>query len=143
MGTLHTKVEKQVFEFTVQVFNRLLIYYQEHYPLAPPDWEFIASKLLRLYRVWDIVWKKGGLKETESWRRFFHWMEVSGFLGYVKPILVAEEDVQAELLWKLCTSESFLAWCLTQLGDPSAEISAVSPPPLADASPDNLSGPGR
>lgn len=129
MGTLGTRVEKQVFEFTVLTFNRLLIYYQEHYPLATPDYEHITAKLLKLYRVWGIVWKKGGLKETESWRRFFYWVNSSGFLGYVKPILVADAGMRGELLWKLLVSESFLAWVVSQLGPKNASSLPAFPPP--------------
>ena len=117
MGALRSRTEKQVYEFTVYTFNQLLKLVQSKKELGPEDWEFMGSKLLRLYQVWSVLWgkKRQRADRLATWKKAADWFQNSGILNHIQPLLMAKEGMRGSVLWSLMASDEFLQWSLRQL----------------------------
>lgn len=117
LGTLRSVKEKQAYEFTVYVFNQLLGYLQDKDSLTQEDWNFLGSKVLRVYQVWDILYSERKLRDDPitQWKKAADWVKNSGLLDHISPLIKANEDQRGEILWNLITSDKFLEWALRQV----------------------------
>lgn len=119
MGTLRSRTEKQVYEYTVLTFNKLFGFLQTKTEFTSQDWDFMGGRLVRLYQVWSVLWGKRQQRADRitTWKRAADWVQNSGILNHIQPLIMAKEGEKGQVLWNLATSDEFLRWSLRQLAE--------------------------